>query len=296
MKPLAPALLLLLAACGAADAPAPAPAPTLTVDVHAARESNVNAFVIDDGTSTILVDATRSSADARELLARARARGRDPSLVFVTHGHPDHFLGLGALRAEVPGLRIVVATPEIKQDIIGFAAWMAEQGWLEQEPHMKTFDYEGAIEVLDAPVLRTPGGAALEVRADYAAGEAEHTSTLYARELDALFTSDLAYHDVHLWLGVGVTPAHAAAWQETTRALEAAYPTARVYPGHGAPTDASVFAEVRAYIDDLLAIARSAPSDEAAIAAMVAKYPDHANREFLLAMSVANQRALAQTP
>ncbi|MCA9679611.1 MAG: MBL fold metallo-hydrolase [Kofleriaceae bacterium] len=305
------ATTLLLAACGGADAttgagataPATPVAPHLHVDVYAAAESNVNSYVVSDDAGAILIDATRNSADARGALALARATGHDPSLVFVTHGHPDHFLGLGALRAEVPGLRIVVATEAIKQDVIGFATWMDGQGWLDGEPGMKPrsaaapdgFDYAGAIEVLDGDHLVLPGGEALEVRADYPAAEAAHTSTLYAPQLGALFASDLAYHDVHLWLGVGVTRDAAAAWQQVAAQLAAAYPaTTTIYPGHGAPTDPGVFAAVRGYIDDLLAVADAAADDQAAIDAMVAKYPGYANRDFLLTMSVANQRQLAR--
>jgi glyoxylase-like metal-dependent hydrolase (beta-lactamase superfamily II) len=283
---------LFVAACGAsADKAATPTTPRLSVDVHAAEESSVNGYVVEDGTGSILIDATRSSADARALLALADA---PPTILFITHGHPDHFLGMGALRDAVPGLRIVVASEAIKRDIAGFAAWMDGQGWLEGEPHMKpgAFDYD-SIEVLDEPRLVTPGGAVLEVKSDYPAAEAEHTSTVYSKELGALFASDLAYHDVHLWLGVGVTRDAAGQWQELTRTLERTYPADTiVYPGHGAPTGLAVFADVRAYIDDLLAIADGAESDQAAIDAMVAKYPAYANRDFLLMMSVANQRAI----
>jgi glyoxylase-like metal-dependent hydrolase (beta-lactamase superfamily II) len=289
--------LLLFTACGGAGGEVRAPAtPRLNVDVHAAAESDVNAYVISDGTGTILVDATRSSAEARKLLALARSRGGDPSLVFITHGHPDHYLGIGALLEEVPRLRVVVATPEIVADILGMSTWMDGQGWLDGEPAMKpaAFDYAGVIEVLDQPRLRTPGGAVLEVRTDYPATEAEHMSTLYSAELGALFTSDLAYHDVHLWMGPGVTPESAAAWQATLDELAARTPAGTtVYPGHGAPTDASVFAATRAYIDDLLEVARASGSDADAAAEMIRRYPEHRNRDFLLAMSVAEQRRLA---
>ena len=44
-------------------------------------------------------------------------------------------------------------------------------------------------------------------------------------------------------------------------------------------------------VPDILAVTAAAPSDEAAIAEMAEKYPDHANREFLLMMSVSNLRA-----
>ncbi len=294
MNKLLPAVLL--AACGATATPAAPPAPTLTVDVHAAAESDVNAYVVSDGTGTILIDATRSSAEARKLLELARRRGGDPSLVFITHGHPDHYLGIGALLEEVPGLRVVVASAAIEADILGMSTWMDGQGWLEGEPAMKpaSFDYAGVIEILDEPRLVTPGGAVLAIDTQYPATEAEHMSTLHSAELGALFASDLAYHGVHLWMGPGVTPASAAAWQATLDQLAARYPAdTTVYPGHGAPTDPSVFAETRAYIDALLEVARSTGSDGEAIDAMVTRYPDHANREFLLMMSVQQQRAEA---
>jgi glyoxylase-like metal-dependent hydrolase (beta-lactamase superfamily II) len=285
--------LVLLAACGAAETPR-ASAPPPTIHPYAASESDVNAYVLSDDTGTILIDATRNSSDARALLELARTTGRDPSLVFVTHGHPDHFWGLAALREEVPDLRIVVASQAIKQDMLGFSTWAAGEGWMEKEPGMKpdAFDY-ASIEVLPSDELRLPGGAVLQVKSDYAATEAAHETTLYSEELGALFTGDLAYEGVHLWLGVGVTPEAAREWQRTLSALEAAYPpSTKVYPGHGPVTDRGVFARDRQYIDDLLAAAK-APSDEVAIAEMVAKYPDWKNREFLLAMSVANQRQLA---
>jgi glyoxylase-like metal-dependent hydrolase (beta-lactamase superfamily II) len=288
--------LVLLAACGAAETPRSSSPPT--VQPYAASESDVNAYVISDDKGTILIDATRNSTDARALLDLARTTGHDPSLVFVTHGHPDHFWGLAALKAELPDLRIVVASEAIKQDMLGFSTWAAGEGWMEKEPGMKpdAFDY-GAIEVLSSDELRLPGGGALQVKSDYAATEAAHETTLYSAELGALFTGDLAYEGVHLWLGVGVTPEAAREWQRTLTALESKYPpSTKVYPGHGPVTDKSVFARDRQYIDDLLAAA-AAPSDEAAIAEMVAKYPEYKNREFLLMMSVANQRALkAATP
>lgn len=289
---------LLLAACGAAEHPAD-PHP-LEVTPYAAAESNVNSYVLSDRAGTLVIDATRSSAAARDVIALARAHGGAPSTLFITHGHPDHFLGMGEMKREIPALHIVVASAAIKQDIVDFATWMDGQGWLEGEPAMKPrsaahpdgFDYD-QLEVLDGSTLALPGGETLAVDTDFPATEAAHETTLYSAELGALFTGDLAYDHVHLWLGVGVTPEAAASWQAVTRRLEAKYPaTTTIYPGHGAPTDVHVLADDRAYIDDLLAIAATAPSDDAAIAAMSAKYPDYANTEFLLKMSVANQRAL----
>jgi glyoxylase-like metal-dependent hydrolase (beta-lactamase superfamily II) len=258
----------------------------------------VNAYVISDGAGAIVIDATRTAEDGAAVARLVAERTTGPVTVLITHGHPDHFLGLGALRAALPEARFVVARPEIEADVIGMATWMTAQGWLAELPAMRPrsaadpegFDYAAELEVVDGGALTLPGGARLELTSDYPATEAEHMTTAYLPAADALFTSDLAYHDVHLWLGVGVTRASAAAWRATLDRLRerwAAKPPT-VYPGHGRPTDPSVFAANQAYLDDILAVTATAASEADATAAMVDKHPAHANRDFLLKMSITN--------
>lgn len=289
---------LALAACGGKTNTASPAKAAVTIDAYAAQDSNVNSYVLSDGAGAIVIDATKTPEDGAAVVERIKARTRGPVTVLVTHGHPDHFLGLGTIRAAFPEARFVVANAAIKTDLLGMVDFMVSQHWLDGLPSMQPrtaahpdgFDYAGEIEVLDAPTLALPGGATLELTTDYPATEAAHMTTAYSRDLDAVFTSDLAYQDVHLWLGVGVTRASAKAWQDTLDTLATTVHAKTVYPGHGAPTDPSVFAADKAYIADLLAVTATAPSDADAIAQMVAKYPDHANRDFLLMMSVANLR------
>lgn len=298
---LALASLSTLAACGSSPHPQQPPLP-LTVDRYAAQESNVNGYVLSDGEGAVVLDATRNPDDGAKLAALIEQRTSGPVTVLVTHGHPDHFLGLGALRAALPRARFVVASAEIKRDAIGMATWMTEQGWLAGLPAMQPrsdsrpqgFDYERELEVLPEPRLILPGGSVLELTTDYPATEAEHMTTVYSPQLNALFTSDLAYKDVHLWLGIGVTRPAARAWQATLDSLTARWAEARpaVHPGHGGPTEVSVFAANRTYIEDILAVTSAATSDEEAIAQMVAKYPTYENRDFLLKMSVTNLRTI----
>jgi glyoxylase-like metal-dependent hydrolase (beta-lactamase superfamily II) len=293
--------LPLLAACaGTPDAPgpdAPARAAAPRIDAYAAKESDVNAYVVSDDRGAILIDATRNGDDATALLALARTTGHEPAMVVVTHGHPDHYWGLAALKAAIPGLRIVVATEAIKRDLRAFTAFAEGAGW-PVAPGMGTgaFAYD-AIEVLAEPVVRLPGGGALEVRTDFPAGEAEHQTALYSAAADALFTSDLAYEGVHLWMGPGVTREAAEAWRGTLETMEReTAATTRVFPGHGtAPTDRGVFGRDRAYIADALAATGGGADVGGATKAMVEKYPEWKNRDFLLKMTVENLVGLAKT-
>ena len=114
----------------------------------------------DDGFSDakglIVVDLLRNSLEAEELSSHVEASGKTLQCIFVTHGHPDHYIGLGVFHRRFPAVPVRVASPEIRDDIIGFSRWMESVGWLEAEPTMKVqsdknpdgFDYAGIIQVL----------------------------------------------------------------------------------------------------------------------------------------------------
>lgn len=269
---------------------------SLKVYVYGAEEADVNSFVLADAKGTFIIDTTRNSREARKVVELAQSRGKAPEFLLITHGHPDHYLGMAELKKAFPHMRIVVANQGVKDDIIGFSTWMESVGWLEQEPQMKPkstkhpdgFDYQKEIEVLDTPFIKLPGGEVLDVKSDYDATEAEHETTLYSRDLNALFASDLAYNKVHLWLGVGVPRASIEQWKRVLADLESQYGKKKsvVYPGHGKPGDVAIFAEDRTYMDALLKVVEESPSEEEAKARMTALYPDYRNADFLLAQSI----------
>jgi glyoxylase-like metal-dependent hydrolase (beta-lactamase superfamily II) len=271
-------------------APSGASAKPIAVSVFAAKTADVNAFVLSDHKGAVIVDATRNSADALELAAFVRKKGVAPKTIFITHGHPDHFVGLAALKKEFPEAKILVAGQAVKDDILAMAAmkWMdAEMKPLSKE-NPDGFDY-GQIEVMDGKVLVAPGGGTLEVVTDFPQTEAAHETVLFSKERNALFASDLAYNKVHLWLAGGVTEKSARDWQAALDRLEKTYRTARVYPGHGAATDARVFAKDKEYIDDLFAAVKAAKTEDEAKARMLEKYPDWGGADFLLTRSVQTQ-------
>jgi glyoxylase-like metal-dependent hydrolase (beta-lactamase superfamily II) len=270
----------------------------LTVTRFAGATASVNSWIVSNGESALIIDALRSEDEASALADVVERSGASPWAVFVTHGHPDHYVGLRVLTERFPAIRVLVASRAVKDDIIAFSRWMEEAGWLDALPRLKIrsadhpdgFDYEGTIEILDGSRLDLPGGGFLEVETGYPAVEAAHMTTLHAPEAGLLFTADLIYNGVHAWLGQGVTRENAANWIRAVSDLKARFAgrTLLVHPGHGPAGHAELFDRMLVYLTDFLAAADASSSDAAMTQRLASLYPGHEQADFLLAYSVRN--------
>jgi glyoxylase-like metal-dependent hydrolase (beta-lactamase superfamily II) len=275
-----------------------ASASSLQLEVFSAKTANVNSFVFFDSKEATVIDTARTSKEALEVAKLLKSHGVAVTTIFVTHGHPDHYLGLGALKSEFPNAKILVATSEVKNDIIAFAQ-AAERGhWLDDEPlmlpksekHPSGFDYGAEIRVLNSDTLNLPGGEKLQIFSDFPPTEAQHETVLYSKNLKSLFASDLVYNQVHLWLGNGVDLRSIKNWQSKLTELKTKYSHSKikVYPGHGEVTDPSIFDVDLKYINDFLAAIESAKSQDQAKSLIMNEYPGWQNTEFILVQSINN--------
>jgi len=269
-------------------------ADNIKLDIYHGIEASVNAYIFSDNESIILVDCLRNSKEARVLAEEIKKQNKPLTHILITHGHPDHYLGLNVMREEFAKAKIVVAKQEIKDDIIGFSKWMESVGWLETEPAMKSktadnengFDYENEIEVLNAKVLKLAEGAALDLNSDYMASECEHLTTIYSKDLNAFFANDFCYSGVHPWLAVDEK--NRTYWKtqldQFKKDLSALNP--KVYPGHGQPSGISLFDDVHKYIEDFEATVANSKTRAEAMKKMQDLYPNHQQAGFLLFHSV----------
>jgi glyoxylase-like metal-dependent hydrolase (beta-lactamase superfamily II) len=266
----------------------------IKLNVYHGVEASVNAYIFSDNQSIILVDCLRNSNEAALLADSIKKENKPLTHILITHGHPDHYLGLNVMRKEFPQARIVVTKQEIKNDITGFSKWMESVGWLENEPAMKPktadnqtgFDYENEIEVLNNKTLGLAEGATLELNSDYMASECEHLTTIYSKDLNAFFPNDFCYNGVHPWLAVD--DKNRAYWKtqldQFKKDFSALNP--KVYPGHGKPSDISLFDDVRKYIEDFEATVANSKTRAEAMKTMQDLYPNHQQADFLLFHSV----------
>ena len=296
-----------LAACGGVLAAVcgvgiPASAADLQVEVYAGRFASVNSFIFSNGKSLMLMDVQRKSSEAQKLADLVKSKHLPLSYILISHGHTDHFTGMALLHREFPQAKIVVASEDIRRDIKAYAIYMDSGGATGAEPALDPalrphspdnpagFDYEHTIQVLPESRLTLDGGGTLELTSEYPPTEAPHMTTAYSKALNALFVSDLGYNHVHAWMGDDISRQRIATWRAQLVGLKTRYGPLhpKVYPGHGAPTDMSLFDRMIRYIDDFLRVTAAAHSREAAMQQMKSLYPDYGEADFFLKYSIEN--------
>jgi glyoxylase-like metal-dependent hydrolase (beta-lactamase superfamily II) len=228
----------------------------------------------------VLVDAQYLKRDVSELGNAIEALDRTLTTIFVTHGHADHYFGIGQLAQRFPGAR-VVATREVVADIAAhggeqiaaFSAWFGDDLVV---PNMLP-------EPLDESGLTIEGHRLNVIDIDQA--DISPTAALHVPQLEALIAGDLAYNGIHQYLAA-TGPAEWSRWAASVDAVTALRPKV-VVAGHKKPEASdhdglTILANTRAYIDDFSRLAAQAESAEELIEAMQERYPDHGNLATLL--------------
>jgi glyoxylase-like metal-dependent hydrolase (beta-lactamase superfamily II) len=279
-----------------------ASATQLHVEVYRGEFASVNSFIFSNGKSLVVMDVQRKSSEAKKLADLVKSKNLPLTHIIISHGHTDHFTGMALFHEGFPGAKIVVASEDIRRDIKEYAMYMDRGGATGAEPALDPalkprslenptgFDYEHTIQVLPRGRLTLDGGGTLELTSNYPPTEAKHMTTVYSKELNALFVSDLGYNHVHAWMGDDISSQRIATWRAQLVKLRASYLplNPKVYPGHGDPTDMALFDRMIRYIDDFLRVTSRARSREDAMQEMESLYPGYGEADFFLKYSIEN--------
>ncbi len=277
-------------------------AQTVEVEVFKGGFATVNSFIFSNGKSLIVMDVQRKTYEARKLAELIKSKKLPLTHILISHGHTDHFTGMDLFHKEFPQAQIVVANEAIRRDIKAYAIYMSQGGETGAEPalepgllpksaaHPDGFDYEHWIHVLPGHTLTMVGGGTLELTTDYKPAESPHATTVYSKDLNALFLADFGYNKVHLWMGDDIDDHRIANWRAELVRIKSLYASRNptVYPGHGDPTDMSLFDTTIRYIDNFVRVTAAAKSRDEAMQKMQALYPDYQQADFFLKYSVEN--------
>jgi glyoxylase-like metal-dependent hydrolase (beta-lactamase superfamily II) len=145
----------------------------------------------------VLVDAFLTVEQANALVEWVAATGKNLTTIYVTHGHGDHFFGIGAVLDRFPNAR-AVATPDVVKV-------MRKQASPEVVANFWNARYPGQIpkrlvlaDELKGNVINLEGDDLVVVEVGHT--DTDHTTCLHVPSVGLVVAGDAAYNDVHLYL------------------------------------------------------------------------------------------------
>ncbi|MBC8136319.1 MAG: MBL fold metallo-hydrolase [Fibrella sp.] len=249
---------------------------SLHVVVYTSREvaGMANSFLICADKDAILFDVVQTRTDASRLADMVDASGKRLTTIFISHAHPDHYLGLDVLATRFPNARIA-ALPEVVQDIktSGPALQKLLQArWGTDGPERLVVP-----EPLDADTITLEG---MDVRVlRFGGGESAHLGALFLPQTGDLFCGDLVYNQFHLFLREKRVDDWLAILDEFAVTAKK-QGVLRIFPGHGRPASRDVIEANRQYLRDFRQALTSGSRADVQ-KTMLARYPDYAMSGFL---------------
>ena len=75
------------------------------------RALGPNSVLVTGAHDALLIDAQFLNGDAQKLVELIKATGKNLTTVLITHAHPDHYFGLGVIRAAFPQATVLAREP-----------------------------------------------------------------------------------------------------------------------------------------------------------------------------------------
>jgi glyoxylase-like metal-dependent hydrolase (beta-lactamase superfamily II) len=231
---------------------------------------SVNSVVVEGDDEVMLVDAQLTKTSAEEVLQEIKETKKPLSIIYITHEHADHFLGLEVFKRAYPGVRII-ATSEVVDRINGvyrekLDKWQALLGSGASSRAVEISKFDGSYIDFE--------GSRIQVIRDIQ-GDTDQNTMLWIPGQRTLIAGDVLFNDIHVYTAETDTKARAR-WLDTLRKIRELKPSV-VVPGHskvGAALDASTavdFTEryLLAFNEEL----KTAKDPEGLINAMKEKFP-----------------------
>jgi glyoxylase-like metal-dependent hydrolase (beta-lactamase superfamily II) len=223
----------------------------------------------------VLVDALLTVEQTQALVEWVAASGKNLTTIYVTHGHGDHFFGLGALLDRFPNAR-AVATPDVvkvmrKQASREYVATFWKPRYPTQIPERLVI-----AEELKGNVIDLEGHELVAVEVGHT--DTDHTTCLHVPSVDLVVAGDAAYNDVHLYLAESNGQTRKE-WIAALDKIETLKPRAVIAGHKKAEKDDSprIIEETRQYIRDFESLAKMTTTARELYDKMLEIYPDRAN-------------------
>ena len=233
----------------------------------------VNSVLIYGENDAVLLDAQFAQSSAHRLVAMVTENGVKPSRIYISHFHPDHFLGLNVIKKEFPDIE-VLSLPGIA-DLVNGAFDFKIDYWGKE-----VLKLDGAKEAVKVKPVSKPylelEGEKIEILGPLR-GDSDDASALWIPSIKTLLAVDAVFAEAYVWIADAKTIASRKDWFKVLDDFEALNPEV-VVPGHSPSNDPKYFDPenmkfTKKYIEDFEEVWKNASSSEEIIDKMTEKYP-----------------------
>jgi glyoxylase-like metal-dependent hydrolase (beta-lactamase superfamily II) len=232
----------------------------------------------------VLVDAFLTVKQANALADWVAASGKNLTTIYITHGHGDHWFGVGTLLERFPNAR-AVATPNVVKVMRQHASPEVLEGvWKAAFPGQIP-DRIIIAEELKGNVIELEGRELVAVELGHT--DTDHTTCLNVPSIGLVVAGDAAYNDVHLYL-VESNAESRKEWISALDKIESLSPHA-VIASHKRPgndDNPQIIEETRQYIRDFDRLAETTTNAQELYDKMLELYPNRVNPGWALWSSV----------
>jgi glyoxylase-like metal-dependent hydrolase (beta-lactamase superfamily II) len=211
--------------------------PGVSIKVVTSKDDQfwTNSVIVEGAHEVMLVDAQLTRTNAQRVLQEIKETHKPLSLIYITHEHADHFLGLEVFKEAYPSARIIAASAVLPR--IHKVYQEKIDKWKQLLPsdaatHVVPIDpFDGGTITFD--------GSHIEVL-QHLQGDTDENTMLWIPGQRILIAGDVVFNDMHVYTAETDTQARRK-WLNSLKTIRALHPSV-VIPGHskaGALLDAS---------------------------------------------------------
>ena len=237
--------------------------------------SPISATLISGERDAVLVDALLPVGQAHNLAEWVAAHGTKLTAVYITHGHGDHWFGLGSVLDRFPDARAFALPAVIEQMRSGSTPEFLESFWKPR--------FDGKLprdlvfpEPLEGHTIELEGHELVAVELGHT--DTDQTSCLHVPDVGLVVAGDAAYNDVHLYLAES-DQQRRREWIAALDTIESLHPQT-VIAGHqraGRHDGPEIIEETRKYIRDFDHIAETTSTARDLYDQVLALHPERVN-------------------
>ncbi|WP_353570145.1 MBL fold metallo-hydrolase [Candidatus Albibeggiatoa sp. nov. BB20] len=244
----------------------------LEVETVTGKDFHVISTIVMAEEKAIVVDAQMKLSQATKVADLIESKGKDLQAIWISHAHPDHYLGLSALTARFPNAKVYATTSTVEK------IKASGQGNIDR--------YGSDADISNTLVVPTPYDEAKVIFGDcsfdiirFDRGDTSDETTIYLPESKTLIATDMIYDRNHLWLAENNHDARMQWIENLKKIKEKAADVKTIIPGHK-PVDAglsdiSIVDTMIEYLNQFDKILAEGTSIEDVVGKMKALYPDY---------------------